>query len=149
MAHYEKEVAMGKWARASELGKVARAIIVSETKPMESKFENEDGSKRVQDVCKVRFEGMQEPLNVSLNRATLNGLIDAFGNDSTKWLNKVLSVETEKVRVAGKSVTALYLIPDGFERVDDAAGYAMIVRKGADAPEEIPQEEVPETDVPF
>jgi hypothetical protein len=54
-----------------------------------------------------------------------------------------LSVETEKVRVAGKSVTALYLIPEGHEKIDDENGYAVIVKQGtgkvdAPDPEDIP-----------
>ena len=142
MALYQKNVSVGgQWAKASELANVKRARIISETNPSESSFLNKDGSVKFQDVCKVQFEGMGEPLNVSLNRTTINGLVDAFGNDSKDWMNKVLSVETEKVRVAGKSVTALYLIPDGFKKVDDAGGYAVIVPEGnetPDAPTEAP-----------
>jgi len=34
------------------------------------------------------------------------------------------------VKVGGKTVFALYLIPDGYEKVDDANGYTVIVKKG-------------------
>lgn len=133
MAKYQKNVSLGgKWAKGSELVDVNRAKIVSETNPMPSSFQNKDGSVKSQDVCKVQFEGMPEALNVSLNRATINGLVDAFGEDSKDWQGHYLSVETEKVRVAGKSVTALYLIPEGYEKRDDANGYAMIVKEGTD-----------------
>lgn len=75
-------------------------------------------------------------------------MVDAFGEDSKEWQGHYLTVETEKVRVAGKSVTALYLIPEGYEKVDDNNGYAMIIREGSIAesvpliddtmPEELP-----------
>jgi hypothetical protein len=36
------------------------------------------------------------------------------------------------VVVAGKRVTALYLIPEGFEKRENAEGYVEIVKKGSD-----------------
>jgi hypothetical protein len=127
---YPKQTMLGgKWAKASELSNVKRAKIVSETNPQSSTFLNKDGTTKTQDVCRVHFEGMPEPLNVSLNRATINGLSDAFGEDSKDWQGHYLTVETEKMRVAGKAVTALYLIPEGYKRIDDANGYAMIVKE--------------------
>lgn len=128
MANYKKQSMIGgKWAKAAELANVKRAKIVSEAVPQASSFINKDGSSKTQDVCKVQFEGMTEALNVSLNRATINGLVEAFGEDSKAWQGQYLSVETEKMRVAGKAVTALYLIPKGYKRIDDENGYAMIV----------------------
>ena len=120
----------GKWAKASELVNGKTAIIISETNPTPSSFTNKDGSPKFQDVCRVQFYGFPEPLNVSLNRATINALVNAFGSDSKGWMNKTLTIETEKVRVAGKGVTALYLIPAGYKRVDDENGYAMIIKEG-------------------
>ena len=131
MSVYSKQTAIsGKWAKASELGNIKRAKIVSETTPQKSQFLDKDNVPKTQDVCSVRFEGLDDSLNVSLNRATINGLVDAFGEDSKSWQGHYLSVETEKIRIAGKSVTALYLIPEGFERIDDANGYAVIQKVG-------------------
>ena len=127
---YQKQITQGKWAKSSELVSGTRAKIISETNPSPSSFLNKDGSPKVQDVCKVQFEGLPEPMNVSLNRATINGLVDAFGEDSKSWIGHSLMVETEKMRVAGKAVVALYLIPDGFRRIDDENGYALIIRAG-------------------
>jgi hypothetical protein len=147
MAKYSKQTMVGgKWAKASEV-KATKAKIVSETSPQSSTFLNKDGSPKTQDVTKVQFQGEPEPLNVSLNRATINGLVDAFGEDSKEWQGHVLAVETEKMRVAGKAVTALYLIPDGYERVDDENGYAAIVKKGT-VKEEIPTINL-EDELPF
>lgn len=142
----------GKWAKAADL-KAKKAKIVSETSPQTSTFLNKDGSAKTQDVCKVQFQGEPEPLNVSLNRATINGLVDAFGEDSSSWQGHVLSVETEKMRVAGKAVTALYLIPENYERIDDENGYAAIVKKGT-AKDALPsinldEDEIKTEDIPF
>jgi len=130
MAMYKESQQMsGAWAKASDLGGVKSATIISETTPQASQFLDKNGMPKTQDVAKVMFGGYQEPLNVSLNRATINGLIRAFGGDSKNWMNKPLKVETEKVRVAGKSVTTLYLIAEGFIKTDDQNGYAIIVKE--------------------
>ena len=124
----------GSWAKASELTGVKKCKIVSEATAVPSTFFNKDGSVKNQDVAKVKFEGKPDTYNVSLNRATINGLIEAYGEDSVGWQGHTLSVETEKMRVGGKAVTALYLIPDGFKRIDDENGYAVIVKESEDVP---------------
>ena len=137
---------VGKWIKGSEVQSGSRAKLVSETNPSPSQFKNKDGSVKMQDVAKIQFDGGAEPLNISLNRASINALVDAFGEDSAKWQGHALTVETEKMRVAGKAVTVVYLIPEGYERVDDANGYAVIVKKGSqvDGPEEFPQVDLDE-----
>lgn len=129
MAKYTKTIG-GAWAKGSDLTSGMKAKIVSETTHSESKFTNKDGTAKYQDVCKVRFEGKEEPLNVNLNRATIYGLIDAYGDESQAWTGHPLTVHTEKVVVAGKRVTALYLIPEGFEVRETPDGYVEIARKG-------------------
>jgi hypothetical protein len=109
----------GMWVKASEVT-AQRAKLVSEAKPMEGKF----GS---QDVAKIQFEGSTEPLNINLNKTNLLGLVKAFGTDSNNWIGKVLSVEKEQVRVSGRMTTAIYLIPEGFKRINDENGYTKIV----------------------
>jgi len=127
---YQAQTTSGAWVRSEELLNGSSAKIVSETQPQPSSFTNKDGSPKTQDVCKVKFESADESVNVSLNRATISGLVDAFGEESGDWQGKLLKVETEKMRVAGKAVTALYLIPSGYERVDNEDGYATIVKIG-------------------
>lgn len=143
MRYESQEFVGGKWAKASELSTIKRAKIINEVKPVPGRFLNDDGSVKMQDVAKVMFEGLKEPLNVNLNKATISGLIKAFGNDSAHWVNKPLSVETEKMRVAGKAVTALYLIPSGFELVNDDEGYAKIQSIGAETEQPAVNEEIP------
>lgn len=140
MANYKRNAFVGgAWAKKSELydRKVKRAKIVSETNPETSAYKDDDGNAQQQDVCKVMFEGEKEALKVTLNRATINGLVDAFGEDSKLWQGQYLAVEIEKQ--PGKKYP-LYLIPDGYERVENSAGYSEIVKKGA-KPEAAPQED--------
>ena len=148
MAKYQRTMmTSGAWLKAAELKSGTRAKIVSETKSQPSQFLNKDGSPKTQDVCKIQIEGAKEPMNVSLNRATINGLIDAFGDDSLKWQGNYLTVETERVRVAGKTVVALYLIPQGFKKADDQNGYAMIIKADNNTSENSIAEEPLEEDL--
>ncbi len=151
---YQKTTTLGgAWVKAADVKAGSRAKIVSETNAQPSSFTNKDGSPKTQDVCKLRIEGMPEPLNCSLNRATINGLVDAFGEDSVAWQGHYLTVETEKVRVAGKSVVALYLIAEGYEKTDDANGYAVITKKGtvpvSETPIDTGEGTVTGEDIPF
>ncbi len=151
---YSKVTRSGAWVKAAELQEGQKAKIVDECQPIESQFTDDKGNKKMQDVCKVRFLGLADPMNVNLNRATLKGLVDAFGTDSKAWIGQMLTVHTEKVAVAGKRVTALYLVPEGFEVGEDSEGYVQIVRTGeapaADAPEaDAPSAEVTADDIPF
>jgi hypothetical protein len=143
MANYKKQTFVGgKWVKAAEIKPGTKAKIVSETTPQSSTFLDKNGMPKTQDVCKVQFQGQTEALNVNLNRPTLNALVDAFGEDSAAWMNRVLTTDTEKVKVGGKTVHALYLIPEGYEKVDDANGYTVIVKEGTgteDEPEDLPE----------
>ncbi len=122
----------GKWVKASEVKSGSKCKLVSETKPVPSQFENKDGTVKNQNVAKVRFQEDSEPMNISINRASLNALIDAFGDDSMNWQGQVLTALTEKVVVAGKRVTALYLVPQGYSLGEDDNGYVVITKEGAD-----------------
>ena len=145
---YQKQVSIsGGWVKTAELKTGEKAKIVSETIPQPSSFLDKKGNPKTQDVAKVRFESQTEPVNVALNRATINALVDAFGEDSKDWQGHHLTAETEKMRVAGKAVVALYLLPEGYTKIDDENGYAVIVKKDIQtAPVE---GEVKAEDIPF
>ena len=146
MATYKKnEFLGGKWVKGSEVISGTRCRLTTETNPQESQFKDKEGNVKKQDVSKVRFEGSTEDLNISLNRATINGLVDAFGEDSKNWISKILLAITEKIRVGGRAQTALYLVAEGYEKQDDENGFAVIVKKGttANSTEEISPEDLP------
>jgi hypothetical protein len=132
MATYDKqEFTSGKWADKAELyeKRAKNPKIVSETNPETSSFKNEDGSPQIQHVCKVQIDGYDEALKISLNRATINALVDAFGRDSKELQGYPLTVEVDKL--SGKKLP-LYLIPAGYKRIEDENGYGVIVKKDAD-----------------
>lgn len=134
---YQRNISVsGSWVKGSDVTSGVRAKLTSETVRTESQFKNDDGTPKMQDVAKIRFENKNEDMNIALNRATLNGLIDAFGTESKNWAGKYLVAQTEKMVVGGKRVTALYLVPEGYEVGEDAGGY-MVVQKigGADKSE--------------
>ena len=127
---YKKQTSIsGAWLKGSEAKPGTKCKIVSEAVDQPSGFQKKDGSPGVQTVCKLRVQGVEDTLNVNLNRPTVYGLIEAFGEDSKGWQGHTLTIDTEKVKVAGKTVVGLYLIPEGFEKVDDEAGYTVIQKK--------------------
>jgi hypothetical protein len=133
MADYSKVTRSGAWVKAADLKEGQVAKIVDECQPIESQFLDDKGNKKTQDVCKVRYDGVADPLNTNLNRATIKGLVDAFGKDSMQWINKPLAVHTEKISVAGKRVTALYLVPEGYEVAENEEGFVEVRKSGAPA----------------
>ena len=145
MDYDKKEFIAGKWADKAELyeKRVSKAKIVTETNTETSAFKNEDGTPQMQDVCRVQFPGYPEALKVSLNRATINSLVDAFGRTSKDWQGHVLALEIDKL--PGKKFP-LYLIPEGYKRTEDENGYSVIVKQGA-APASVPDVQL--EDVPF
>ena len=130
MAIYKKKVSLGgAWFKGSEIQNGVKAKLVSETTSQPSTFLNKDGSPKTQEVAKIRIAGQSEALNISINRYSIDALVDAFGEDSVNWQGRELTIETEKSRVAGKAVTVAYLIPEGYVRTDDESGYPVIIKK--------------------
>lgn len=120
----------GSWLKGDDVQNGTRAKLVSECLPSASQFKNKDGSVKMQDVAKIQVDGMDEVKNISINRASLNALASAFGTDSVKWQGHSFTIRTEKVQVAGKRQTVMYLVPDGYEVGEDAGGYVVIKKIG-------------------
>ncbi len=139
----------GNWVKGSDVKSGIKAKLTSETIRTESQFKNEDGTPKLQDVAKIRFEDKTEDMNIAVNRATLNGLIDAFGTESKDWIGKYLTTQTERMVVGGKRVTALYLIPEGYELTEDSGGYMCITKKGTETIDERVDEEIDVSQIPF
>jgi hypothetical protein len=158
MAVYKiQDFVSGKWADKKEILEkgVKRARILTETTPEPSRFKDDDGNIQIQDVCKIKFEGLEDSYKFSLNKVVINALVEAFGEDSKEWVNKILSVEAEKTRIGGKAGVAVYLIPEGYKRIDDEEGYAKIIKDGPTKKakvEDIPiidENEIDVKDIPF
>jgi hypothetical protein len=125
MADYQKLVFVGgKWLDKSKLKTGMRAKIVSETNPEPSKFTEDDGTPKMQDVCQIKVEGLNDVSKVSLNRITINALVEAFGSASKSWIDKVLTIDLSKRD--GKSY--LYFVPEGYKCTQDTEGYTIIMK---------------------
>lgn len=126
---YEKQTSVtGGWLKGADVVSGTKAKLVSECVATESVYE---GKPRTQNVAKIRLQGDDgEPKNININKPSINALIEAFGKDSNDWCNKTLTIQTEKVVIAGKRVTAMYLVPEGFEVTEDAGGYIQIAPVG-------------------
>ena len=108
----------------------------------------------MQVVAKCKVKGQQGESNISINKPSKNALIVAFGDDSTNWIDKPLTVSIEKTIIAGKRGIAAYLIPEGFEVTEDEGGYVVVSKIGGQASVplngvEYPEEEINPDDVPF
>lgn len=137
----------GAWLKKEELKKGDIIKIVSEAGEIE-------GQNGPQLVAKVRVKGQTgEAVNMAINSASRNALIDAYGDDSKLWVDKILTAEVEKGIFAGKRGIMLNLIPEGFESTTDSAGYIVIQRKGGTPATEImpeyPGEEIDSSGIPF
>ncbi len=120
MKYTKKESVGGEWVRASELENGTKIEILSEATTIGGEFGDRD-------VCKVKVAGFDEEKNVNLNKTTLNGFIDAFGDESEKWIGKTVTAQVEKALIGGKRVTILYMIPEGCELKENEDGYLHVV----------------------
>jgi len=114
----------GPWLDKSTVYNGQKFAILTESKPIEETYK---GEPNVRNTVKVKVEGASEPQNYDLNKPTIAGLIDAFGDDSRLWIGKVLKAHAEKVRVAGKAGIMVILYAEGFKVMDDEGGYATVV----------------------
>jgi len=123
MKYTKSTSVQGEWIKKSELKTGMKAQLVSEAEPREGNF----GS---QDVAKIKVSGFDATYNVALNKTTIGGLIDAFGDDSKSWMGKNLEINIEKGIVAGKRTIMLYLVPEGFSLAEGSDGYMEILKDG-------------------
>lgn len=118
----------GAWVDKSKVATGTRVKIVSEAEPRKEVFE---GKEKIRNIVKLRIEGESDPKNFELNRPTINGLIDAFGEESKEWINKPLTAVTETVIVGGRRGKAMYLVPEGFKFGTDSNDFVVIERLGS------------------
>ena len=157
----------GEWVKGSEVPEGVKVRIKSEAQEQPSTYTDKRGNIKNQIVAKVQIQGKTGLFNLSLNKATVVALINCYGEDTLNWIDKVFTAHTEKVKVAGKTQVALYLVPDGYVAEDNEEGYTVVheIKQGNDqAPEpkgdmfeEMEQEakpnpddaEINESDIPF
>lgn len=85
--------------------------IGNEGKPIQGEF-------GMQNVFLVKLEDGREG-NVGFNQTSINGLIDAWGEDSVNWIGKKVKVWKIKQNVSGKFVDVYYFSHPDAEMTED------------------------------
>ena len=150
MKYTKKTGSSGAWIDKDTIENGTLVKIVADTEPREGEY-------GTQNVTKVRVKGAEQSVNANLNQCTINGLIDAFGDDSKDWIGKVLTFQKEKMNVGGRRVTAMYLVPDGYVLSEDEQGYLVISSKTRQTMNKVdtvdtieyPEEDINPEDMPF
>ena len=146
MIFKKREVTNGEWLKASEVVSGTLVTLAPEAKESPSSFDET----KTQTVAKVKIKGFPELKNVRINLTSVNALVEAFGEDSKNWIGKVLTAQTEKAVVAGKRVTILYFVPEGFEVKEDSEGYVKVLKvENLKTKNESPEEEIDNESLPF
>lgn len=74
--------------------------------------QEEQGDYGMRKVFKVETRNGEK--KVAFNQKTINVLVDAFGDDSDKWVGKEVDVLLNKTVIAGKKVIVCYLVTEGW-----------------------------------
>jgi len=122
---YIKKVSMGNFLKKGEDFKDGDILeIANEGKQVE-------GTYGTQDLFLVRVGDLEG--NVSFNQTSINGLIDAYGDDSINWIGKKIKTTKIKQNVSGKFIDVYYFSHPEAEMTED--GFVMSVREEAPLPE--------------
>lgn len=109
---YLKKVSVGAWLKKGEDFKPDDILeIGNEGKQVEGNF-------GTQDIFLVKT-GEGKEGNVNFNQTTLNGLVDAYGEDSVKWIGKPVKCHKVKQNVAGKFMDVWYFSHPDAELTED------------------------------
>lgn len=103
----------GAWLDTETVEDGQKVKLINECVAQTSKFKDDEGNPKTENVVKARFQGMEETVNMRLNWTTVYALIEAFGKESKNWIGHTL-VAKPKDATTGISV---YLVPEGFEMV--------------------------------
>src|SRR3990167_9727116 len=117
-----KKKTLGGWVNKKEISNGQQCKIVSEAKEEDSNYLDKKGNPKKRIVAKVKFQGVEEAVNVELNYMTVDALSSAFGEDSTSWQGNILTAHIESSIKEGQRVYSLYLIPSGFQMIDGEDG---------------------------
>ncbi len=68
-----------------------------------------EGNYGVQHIFRIRLADKKTEKDFSVNQTSLNNLIDAFGEDASKWIGKEVKVWAILSNVQGKMIKVYYL----------------------------------------
>lgn len=133
MSIYQKRVGVGSFLKKGSDFKDGDLLEIA------NEGKDSEGEYGTQHLFLVKANGKEG--NVSFNQTTINGLIDAYGADSLKWIGKQVKATKIKQNVAGKFVDVWYFSHPEAELTE--TGFVMPNAPREDIPvveeEEIPQ----------
>ena len=107
----KRESMQGDWAKVGEdIVDGGSIVILNEGKKIEGEF-----GPRV--VFKIKTKNGEK--NMAFNQTSLNNLVDAYGDDSAKWVNKIAKTYVVKQRVKDKLTNVAYICGAEWEMLDD------------------------------
>jgi len=137
MSIYQKKVSVGNFLKKETDFKEGSVLeIANEGKEV-------PGNYGMQNIFLVKA-GDKEG-NVAFNQTTINGLIDAYGPDSVKWIGKQVKAVKVKANVAGKFIDVWYFSHPDAELTED--GFILPVNRKPVSEGEI--DEINVEDIPF
>jgi hypothetical protein len=117
---YTKRTSVGSFLKKDEDIKNGDIVeIASEGKQVE-------GTYGMQDIFLVKTKDGNEG-NINFNQTTINGLIDAYGDDSVNWIGKEVKATKIKQNVAGKFLDVWYFSHPEAELTDN--GFVLVNKK--------------------
>jgi hypothetical protein len=138
MAIYQKKVSVGSFLEKGKDIKDKDIVeIASEGKEVEGKF-------GLQNIFLVKLADGKEG-NVAMNQTSLNNFIDAWGEDSLKWIGKKALVWAILSNVQGK-MTKVYYFTHPEATLSESGEFVI---PGQERPAQEQEEVVNPDDIPF
>jgi len=119
---YKKRESVGSFLKKGEDIKEGDIVEIA------NEGEQIEGEYGTQNIFSLKLQNGNEG-NVSFNQTTINGLIDAYGEDAEKWIGKKVKVLKVKQNVSGKFIDVYY-----FAHPDAEFTESGIVLGGEDTP---------------
>ena len=136
---HQKKVSIGNFLKKGTDFKDGDILeIASEGKELQGEF-------GVQNIFMVKF-GEKEG-NVSFNQTSINGCIDAYGEDDLKWIGKKVKANKIKQNVAGKFLDVWYFAHPDAELTE--VGFVLLKDKQATGEIPVIQDDIDVKDIPF
>lgn len=135
---YVKKVSVGQFLKRGEDIKDGDVLIIA------NEGKQTEGEYGLQDIFLVKTKDGKEG-NVNFNRTSLNGIIDAYGEDSVSWIGKSVKAIKVKQNVAGKFIDVWYFSHPEAELTEN--GFVMPFM-GATAAK-VEDNEIKVEDIPF
>ena len=119
---YKKRESVGSFLKKGEDIKEGDIVEIA------NEGEQVEGEYGTQNIFSLKLQNGNEG-NVSFNQTSINGLIDAYGEDAEKWIGKKVKVLKVKQNVSGKFIDVYYFAHPEAEFTENG-----IVLGGEDTP---------------